>query len=167
VLLGGRTRAVRFDRSAFEVLASKLEYQLAHTGGSVMVCGSRRTPPALAAIVRDHFCETPGRVWLDAADGDNFYAGALAWADRIIVSPDSVNMVSEACATRVPVFVAEPGRATGRIRRFLADLEARGRIRPQTRDAADFAVEPLQESARMATQVRLRLGLPREDAWRY
>ena len=47
--------------------------------------------------------------WFDDSDGVNPYPGALAWADRIVVSPDSVNMVSEACATEVPVFVAEPG----------------------------------------------------------
>ena len=33
------------------------------------------------------------------------FALLLAWADRIVCSPDSVNMITEACATRAPVFV--------------------------------------------------------------
>jgi mitochondrial fission protein ELM1 len=93
-------------------------------------------------------------------DGENPYAGALAWADRIVVSPDSVNMVSEACATTAPVFVAEPGRASGRVRRFLDGLEARGRIRAQDAVLAPFDAEPLRETARVAAIVRERLGLP-------
>lgn len=159
VLLGGPTPAVAFGRSAFEVLASKLEYQLAREGGSLMICASPRTPPELAAIVRERYCEGPGVIWMDESDGENLYAGALAFADRIIVSPDSVNMISEACATSAPVFVAEPGRATGRVRRFIADLESAGRVRAQTREPEFFAATPLRETARIVASVRERLGL--------
>ncbi|CAN5131441.1 ELM1/GtrOC1 family putative glycosyltransferase [soil metagenome] len=159
VLLGGPTRATQFNRGALEVLLAKLEYQLARDGGSLLVCGSRRTPPAWAPMLRARYATEGHRVWFDASDGENPYAGALAWADRIIVSPDSVNMVSEACATEAPVFVAEPGRATGRVRRFLQGLESRGRIAAQTRDNTDFPVTPLRETARVAALVRERLGL--------
>lgn len=157
VLLGGPTRAVQFDRSAFEVLMSKLEYRLALDGGSVMLCGSRRTPSDLVRVARERCVEMPGALWFDANDGENFYPGALAWADRLVVSPDSVNMISEACATTAPVFIAEPDRATGRLRRFIADLQARGRVRAQTRDTEDFAAEPLQELPRVIAAVRERL----------
>jgi len=155
LLLGGPTRAVQFDRSAFEVLISKLEFWLARDGGSVMLCGSRRTPKEIARVARERFSEMPGVLWLDAADGENIYSGALGWADRIIVSPDSVNMISEACATSAPVFIAEPDRAAGRVRRFIASLEARGRVHAQTRDAGgQVAVEPLLELPRVVAAVR-------------
>jgi mitochondrial fission protein ELM1 len=156
VLLGGPTRAVGFDRSAFEVLMSKLEYWLARDGGSVLMCGSRRTPKEIIRVARERFSEMPGALWLDAGDGENFYPSALAWADRIIVSPDSVNMISEACATAVPVYVAEPDRATGRVRRFIVSLEARGRVRAQTRSAEIFPVEPLRELPRVVAALQER-----------
>jgi hypothetical protein len=159
VLLGGPTRAVRFDRSAFEVMMAKLEYWLAREGGGLMICGSRRTPIEVRALVRQRYGSDRGIAWMDEADGGNPYAGALAWADRIVVSPDSVNMVSEACATSAPVYVAEPGRATGRVRRYLDDLLRRGRIRAQDRVPETYAVEPLIETARIATLVRERLSL--------
>lgn len=159
VLLGGPTRATRFNRGALEVMLAKLEVQLARDGGSVVICGSRRTPPAWAPLLRARYASEGHRVWFDASDGENPYAGALAWADRILVSPDSVNMVSEACATTAPVFVAEPGRATGRVGRFLQSLEARGRIRVQQREMEEFSATPLRETARVAAMVRERLGL--------
>ena len=159
VLLGGPTRATRFNRGALEVMLAKLELQLARDGGSLVVCGSRRTPAQWAPLLRARYRSEGHRVWFDASDGENPFAGALAWADRIVVSPDSVNMVSEACATAAPVFVAEPGRATGRVRHFLQSLEARGRIRAQQAGAEDFSATPLRETARVAALVRERLGL--------
>ena len=159
VLLGGPTRAVRFDRSAFEVTMAKLEYWLARDGGSLLICGSRRTPTEVRRLARDRYRDDPGVVWMDTQDGDNPYPGVLAWADRIVVSPDSVNMISEACATTVPVYVAEPGRATGRVRRYLDDLLRRGRVRAQGRDPEAFAANPLIETPRVAALVRERLSL--------
>jgi mitochondrial fission protein ELM1 len=156
VLLGGPTRAVRMDRGGFEVLMAKLELWLALEGGSVLLLGSRRTPPLIAAVARERCTEMPGAHWFDDRDGENFYPGALAWADRIVVTPDSTNLISEACATGVPVFVAEPGRATGRQRKLIAELQARGRVRPQEREPVHFPVEPLRETARVAERVKTR-----------
>jgi mitochondrial fission protein ELM1 len=158
VLVGGPTRAVRVDRGGLEVMLARLEVWLAREGGSVMLCGSPRTPRLLAEVLRERASDLPGVAWLDARDGENFYPGALAWADRIVVTPDSTNMISEACATTVPVFIAEPARATGRQQRLLAELQARGRVRPVQREPLHFAVEPLRETARVADRVRTRLG---------
>lgn len=159
VLLGGRTGDVRFDRGAFEVMAARLEAWLAAEGGSLLVLGSRRTEAHIAALARRYWADVPGLRWFGEADGANPYAGALAWADRIVVSPDSVNMVSEACATPAPVFVAEPGRARGRAGRFLQSLLARGRIRALGSRPGAFTAEPLRETARVAAEVRARLAL--------
>lgn len=159
VLLGGPTRATRFDRSAFEVLCSKLEFWLARDGGSVMLCGSQRTPPEWASLVRDRYRDDGQLVWMDESDGRNPFAAVLAWADRIVVSPDSVNMISEACATSVPVYVAEPDRATGRARQFIQSLQSSDRVRAQTREALPFPVSPLDETRRVAALVRERLRL--------
>ncbi len=158
VLLGGPTPAVRFDRGAFEVMAAKLEHWLAMDGGCLVVIGSRRTPARLAALARTYWADVPGVRWFDANDGENPYAGALAWADRIVVSPDSVNMVSEACATACPVYVPEPQRASGRVRRYLDTMLARGRIQPLGKLPEDRPVQALRETPRIAALVRERLS---------
>ncbi|MEP6634366.1 MAG: mitochondrial fission ELM1 family protein [Luteimonas sp.] len=159
ILLGGPSMHARFDRMAFEVLASKFEVALAREGGSVLATTSRRTPRELRDVLRHRYDETPGLVWRGKQDGENPYDGLLAWADRIICSPDSVNMVSEACATRVPVFVFDPARVRGRPLRFLDALLARGRIRAMDTTLAPFDVEPLRETARVADMVRERLAV--------
>ena len=114
----------------------------------------------LSSSSRHRYDETPGVVWRGTEDGDNPYPGLLAWADRIVCSPDSVNMISEACATSAPVFVFDPGRVGGRPRRFVDALLQSGRIRAMDSELASFPVEPLRETARIAAEVRARLRLP-------
>lgn len=159
VLLGGSSAHARFDRNAFEVLAARLEVALAREGGSVLVTASRRTDAKVVAALRHRYVETPGVVWCGEEDGENPYPGLLAWADRIVCSPDSVNMVSEACATRVPVHVFDPSRVRGRPRAFLDALLARGRIRAMDGALQSFDVQPLRETARVAAILRERLHL--------
>jgi uncharacterized protein len=158
VLLGGTSAHARFDRMGFEVLASKLEAALAREGGSVLITASRRTSKELRDVLKHRYDDIAGVVWRDASDGPNPYSGLLAWADRIVCSPDSVNMISEACATRVPVFVFDPGRVRGRPRAFLDALLALGRIRSMDTMLAPFDAEPLRETARIAALVAERLA---------
>lgn len=159
VLLGGRTAAVPFDRAAFTRMADRLDAARAERGGSLLVLGSRRSEPALVTLARQRWAHTPGLRWFDASDGENPYAGVMAWADTFVLTPDSVNMVSEACTTAAPVFVAEPDLATGRIRHFLDALVASGRIRAQDTSLTPFPATPLAETRRIARELAGRLGL--------
>jgi mitochondrial fission protein ELM1 len=154
VLVGGPTAATPFDDEDLARMCEKLEATLARDGGRLLVCGSRRTPAAWADALRARFDASYHALWFDEHDGDNFYEGALACAQRLVVTPDSVNMVSEACATSLPVFVAEPARASGRIAAFLRELVARGRVRAQSVALEDFEATPLREGARAAARVR-------------
>jgi mitochondrial fission protein ELM1 len=159
LLVGGPTAATPFDEEDLARMCEQLEATLARDGGRLLVCGSRRTPPAWVDALRARFDGSHHALWFDAADGDNLYEGALACADRIVLTPDSVNMLSEACATALPVFVAAPARASGRIASFLQALVARGRVRAQSVALEDFEAEPLRESARIAARVRQALNL--------
>ena len=167
LLLGGPSRHAGMDDATLAAHFKRLETVLRRDGGSLLVTTSRRTPESWRALVRQHFASIPGMRWFGAkhagnpagSDDDNPYAGLLAWADRIVCTPDSVNMLSEACATRVPVFGIDPACTRGRLRRFNDDLLARGRVRAMDDALAAFAVEPLRETGRVAAQVRERLGL--------
>jgi hypothetical protein len=70
-------------------------------------------------------------------------------------------MVSEACATHAPVYVFDPDATQGRLRHFHDGLLARGRTRPLADSLAAYPLEPLRETARVAAEVRVRLGLHR------
>jgi mitochondrial fission protein ELM1 len=157
VLVGGPSRHAAFDDSTFDALATRLLALQRRDGGSVLVTTSRRTPAAVAARLRSRFAGVPGQVWSGADEGPNPYPGLLGWADRIVCTADSVNMLSEACATNVPVFVCGAAQLAGRPRRFVDALLARDRVRGFGEPLDAFAVTPLRETARVAAEVRARL----------
>ncbi|WP_231583333.1 mitochondrial fission ELM1 family protein [Luteimonas sp. FCS-9] len=157
VLLGGDSRHGRFDVLAFEALADRLDALLAGEGGSLLLAGSRRTAAPVRAALRARYAGHAAVAWADDIDGANPYPGLLGWADRIVCSADSVNMLSEAAATRAPVFVFEPGRIDGGPRRFVDGLLADGRIQVLGDALPAFPVTPLRETARIAAEVRARL----------
>ncbi|NUS39534.1 MAG: nucleoside-diphosphate sugar epimerase [Lysobacter sp.] len=158
LLLGGSSRHFDFDLTRFDALADALEHLLVHTGGSLLATVSRRTPPAIVAHLPPRFGHVPGVAWT-GGDAPNPYAGLLAWADRIVCTPDSVNMLSEACATRAPVQVFAPHAVGGRVRYFLERLQALDRVRPLGTLWHEGEAEPLRETARIAAEVRARLRL--------
>jgi hypothetical protein len=159
LLLGGISRHFDFDRQGFDALADAIERMLVRDGGSLLATVSRRTPPAFGAVLRARFAHLPGVVWRGDVDGDNPYPGMLAWADRIVCTPDSVNLLSEACATDAPVQVFAPDEVRGRVRRFVDALLARGRAQPLGAGWPVVPCTPLRETARIAAEVRARLAL--------
>ncbi|MGV8941789.1 MAG: mitochondrial fission ELM1 family protein [Lysobacter sp.] len=159
LLLGGVSPHARFDPSLLEAIATDVQRTTEAEGGCLLVTTSRRTPPELAHRLRRHVAGRSGLVWSGPGDGANPYPGLLACADRIVCTADSVNMLSEACATDAPVFVAGMSQLTGRPRRFVERLLELGRVRPLDDTLAPFAVTPLRETARVAAEVKRRLGL--------
>jgi mitochondrial fission protein ELM1 len=159
LLVGGTSAHATFDAGAMSRWLDALAARIAQEGGSVLATTSRRTPETARTLLRAALGALPGVVWCDERDGANPYAGLLGWADRIVCTADSVNMLSEAAATNVPVFVAGIDALGGRPRRFVDSLLAVGRVHPSDDALAPFAVTPLRETVRVAAEVRARLEL--------
>jgi mitochondrial fission protein ELM1 len=159
LLVGGPTPLAPWDEAAMVAVFTALAEQIRSEGGSLLATTSRRTPPALAEILRATFAQLPHVIWGDGGDGVNPYAGLLGWANRVVVSPDSVNLLSEASATRLPVMVALADTAQGRLARFQRQLHERGRLQTHWLDWQHDRIEPLRETARVAAEVSARLTL--------
>ena len=159
VLLGGSNRALQLDERYWRALATRLGDWLQRDRGSLLLTTSRRSPDWLREAARAEFSAVPGVQWHGADDGPNPYAGLLGWADRIVVTPDSVNLLSEACATSVPVCCHLERPLQGKLARFLGALIESGRVRPMQREFGAWPVQPLRETAAVAAEVRARLAL--------
>ncbi len=75
---------------------------------ALAITPSRRTPDAVRALLAEAFAGDQ-RVFLWDMEGDNPYRGILALADRLVVTSDSVSMVSEALSTTHPVEIFDLG----------------------------------------------------------
>ncbi|MEO0999361.1 MAG: ELM1/GtrOC1 family putative glycosyltransferase [Pseudomonadota bacterium] len=153
-LIGGPSRSAVWGRDAAAALAGNLARLAAL--GPVFATTSRRTPEAVVAALR----ALPGvTLWTGGKDRPNPYPGWLAGAARVLVTSDSVSMASEAAVTGRPIFVATPGRIAAKLRRFHADLAARGIARGAEEIGAEWTYPPLREADRVAPLLLERLGL--------
>lgn len=157
LLVGAPSRHVALQDEAFESLLRQLAAHARTEHGSFSVVASRRTPASWRSLLAQLPADLPGIRWRDDRDGANPYAGLLGHADRIVCTPDSVNMLSEAAATLAPVFVWSAGMANGRLRLFLDALRSSRRVRDLDDALAPFDAEPLRETVRVAGEVRRRL----------
>jgi len=158
VLLGGPRRGLAMDNAWTQAFVNGLRAMHRRRGGSLLVLASRRTPPRLADALRNATDDVPGLRWAGSADGPNPYPGVLAWADRLVVTADSVNMLSEACAVGCAVHTFAPDALPGKHARFHHTLREAGLLHPLDADAPDRQ-PPLRETERIAATVRQRLGL--------
>ena len=94
VLIGGPRRGLDMSGAWFDTFLSHINGLVERDGGSVLVSTSRRTPDAWRRISRERLHATCVHFWNGADDGENPYRGYLAAADRIVVTPDSVNLLS-------------------------------------------------------------------------
>ena len=156
VLIGATNRAQRLDTRYFDALLDRLGAQHAADGGSFLVSVSRRTPENVQLKLRAAFAAFPGVFFGNERDGENPYAGFLAWADRIVVTPDSVNMISEACATGKPVYTFAPRPIAGKLAAFHRELRASGHLRMLGDTAPKPLPPPLAETQVIAELVRAR-----------
>lgn len=154
VLVGGPNRAQSIDAHWLERLFDHLAAQRREIG-TLSVSASRRTPPKLRELIRRHALKLDALLWLDERDGSNPYPALLAYADRIIVSPDSVNMISEACAVGVPVQTLLTQPLRGKLQRFHAALRERGLLHDL--GARSWPRPPLRELPAIVDEVRARL----------
>jgi mitochondrial fission protein ELM1 len=162
LLLGGPTAHVPWQLEHLSRLCAQLVALARQHHGSVLVTASRRTPTQALQALHHPLREVPSLLWHNEDDGPNPYRGLLGWADALVSTADSVNLLSEACATRLPVASAFSSSATGgRMPRFLQALDERARLcdidallHPHP------ALTPLRETQRIAAQVRQHLNLP-------
>lgn len=104
VLLGGATHRYKFTSFAMLDVIKSLQTLADQTKGSLLITPSRRTGEANIAQLRQTFADYP-RVCVYDGEGENPYMGMLALAERIVVTNDSVNMMTEAQATGKPFYI--------------------------------------------------------------
>jgi len=109
VLAGGPSGPYPFDAPSGARLAHQASAFAAARGGSLLVTTSARTPAAtIEALFRNVTVPSMLYRWRRDDPGNPFF-GFLALADALIVTADSVSMMTEACATGRPVYFYDTG----------------------------------------------------------
>lgn len=165
VLIGGPTRHYAFGSDTTKRLRDLIGEAGRARGYAVHVTPSRRTPEGVTRALAEAFDDED---WFTLWDGtgENPYPGLLALADRLLVTGDSVSMISEALATGAPVHVLMPEGYARRHEAFVDVLEGSGQIERIGARGIDWnrpGRAPLDETGRVAETVREALA--RHGLW--
>lgn len=155
VLIGGDNRVFRMTSAVMTELTDQLARLAREQGCGLMITPSRRTGARNEAILRKGLAGLPADIW--DGEGENPYFGILGLADHIVVTGDSVNMVSEAASTGKPVQVVQLEGGSAKFGRFHGSLRAAGITRPFAGTLERWDYEPLAETQRIAAEIRQRL----------
>lgn len=161
LLVGGRFAGGDVTAEDMRALTALLQQPVEEEGGSFLVTISARTDRAVASALRVAV-PSPCFFYDPAADRHmpNPYKIFLALADRIVVTGDSVRMLSEACSAGKPVWI---WAAAGRFQPYAAlhrELVESGYARMLTPERVDkdwsgwLVPPPLDEARRVAEFIR-------------
>lgn len=160
VLIGGDNKVYRLTRERIGAMCDGLAALVNSAGAGLAVTPSRRTGAANEAVLRERLTPLGAEIW--DGSGNNPYLGFLACADAIVVTSDSVNMASEACATGKPVFVFELEGGSPKFRDFHERLRHAGLTRPFEGRLEHWTYPPLDDTAKVAAEIKRRLAERRE-----
>lgn len=123
VLIGGNNKYTRLNHVWLDQLLAQLK-SLHQSGHSLWITASRRTPSDLIRRLQSELPKEKVFFW-DGA-GDNPYHAFLAMADKILVTADSISMISEALYTDKPVALLRVPGENKKFNRFYDALISGG-----------------------------------------
>ncbi|GAB5471566.1 MAG: mitochondrial fission ELM1 family protein [Rhodospirillales bacterium] len=155
VLLGGRSKVHRFEASQARLLGRQLAALADTENAALLITPSRRSDPAVTAILLAQLEAVPHFAW--DGQGDNPYYGILASSEAAVVTADSVNMVSEAAAAGLPVLVVALEGGSAKFERFHDEMRAASLTRPFEGRLDLWRPPPFDEMSPLAEAVAARL----------
>lgn len=168
VLIGGNAQGVVMSEVDMGSICRQLRSAAADLGVDLLITTSRRTPPEVERLVAREFRGDDHTALLIIANEANVpeaVGGMLALAEVVVVSGESVSMVSEAASAGKPVVVFPVGDVKGRkYDRFCAMLAAQGHVLYPSPDGLSAAMahavnnrevtHPLNDSTAIAEKLR-------------
>lgn len=159
VLIGGENKDFLLSGVHFRAQMDRIRAIAGAGQSEIEVVLSRRTSAATEALIRDAFAGAP--VIIHGRESSESYRALLGKADRFVVTPDSVTMLSEVCLAGKPVYALKlevlPG-SDGGGPRLVEAMVARGAVRMFEGEIADYTPpERLDEAARIAPLIEARI----------
>ncbi|CAI3924514.1 Mitochondrial fission protein ELM1 (ELM1) [Commensalibacter communis] len=157
VLIGGNNGRFTLGKVEAESIAYQLANLMKTDNVSIALTPSRRTGKEAIAVFKQILIPLGAYIW--DGEGENPYLGLLACADFILVTTDSVSMISEAVATSAPVMILSlPGKSK-RISFFIHSMQQEKRVKLFRGRLESWNVCPLDDTEDVVFKVKNTLGI--------
>lgn len=142
VLIGGDSRKFSISRQAIIELSGQIKQSAEELNADILLTTSRRTSPEAVQAIKKEFETYPRCKLLIIANENNHpdaVGGILGLSGIIIISPESISMISEAVMARKYVVVFKAGGLSKKHQRFLKNFQDKRYIYiKQTKELAGF-----------------------------
>ena len=128
LLVGGDAGSFKFSQDVLEKILADIRQVSLETGASVLATSSRRSPLWVDELLKKtwlHHKACPLLVIANESNRPGVVDGILGLSDVIVVSGESISMVSEAATSGKPVIVFMPNEGSNlkpKLRNFLEGL---------------------------------------------
>jgi hypothetical protein len=157
ILIGGSNKYYRIDQDVMTALTADLKRLMQQEGYSLVVTISRRTDDDCKTYLRQQLHGFPVHIW--TGDGPNPYIAYLAVADVIMVTADSISMISEAASTGKPVYIYPLPGSSKKFSRFHTQMIQREHARFFTGTLQPYTTQPLDDTTRALSTLKTLLSV--------
>ena len=159
LMIGGNSKRYKPKNFDYYHLSMKVLEATKNLNCKLLVLLSRRTPLKAAKILNYSFIKHDENFQIVTSTEQNPYPEILQIADYIIVTSDSVNMVSETATLPIPLFVSKFSKETGKISNFLKNLEDLGILKKFEGQLFHYYKNTLKTNQETILKVNKLLGL--------
>jgi len=131
LLIGGDSKNFKLSASCVAVVIEELKKLSESLGANLLVTTSRRTTREVEAIVKKGLNGYPSSKLMVIANENNppgVVEGMLGLSSIVVLSPESISMISEAVSSKKYVFVFNSPGLSAKHGNFLSYLSGRGHI---------------------------------------
>jgi mitochondrial fission protein ELM1 len=152
VLIGGSNATATLTPEKSRALIATIRAAAQSQNAHLWITASRRTGAANITAMQSELGNTGHWFWNN--EGDNPYHAILGMADYLIVTGDSVSMVSEAASTGKPVYTIDFDGYSGRLKDFHQMLREEEVTRPFEGVLEQWLYEPVNDTPKIAALIR-------------
>jgi len=154
VLIGGSNATATLTPEKSRALINQLCAAAQKQNAHLWITASRRTGAANIAAMQAELSHTAHWFWNN--EGENPYHAILGMADYLIVTGDSVSMVSEAASTGKPIYTIDFDGYSGRLKEFHQMLRQEGVTKTFEGQLEHWSYQPVNDTPKIAALIRSR-----------
>ncbi|MDR2526425.1 MAG: mitochondrial fission ELM1 family protein [Rickettsiales bacterium] len=148
--MGGDTKKIKFQAKDIEKIFILKE--------SLLITTSRRTSKESEEFIKNNAGNNYLYLWNREQGANNPYHAMLEFADYLIITGDSINMLAEACSSGKPVYICFPKILNKKHNIFCEELIRDGYAKKFNGKLEKYEYKPLNELDNVAIKLKILLS---------
>ena len=155
LVVGGPNKYYNYNESEIKKIFSKVIKNFINNGYQLIFIPSMRTPQSVIDLAKDYFDDN--QIIINKVD-KKAYLCSLKLSDYIVVTCDSVSMISEAAMTGKPIYIAQmdPIRKNYRFKKFFELFKSLNIIKDLENSLEKWDYDKLNETDKISRYIKER-----------